>query len=87
MPEDTLLPRDRRVLFHRGFGDGAKGSNPKLPDYSDYMAGYRRGGQVCAEETDAWCTEQVIAIDRVRSILREADSPEESPKEGVADVV
>jgi len=38
-----LDARERRVMHHRGFGDGAKFSAQKFPEDPDYMEAWEKG--------------------------------------------
>jgi len=61
--EDTMTtPDERRMLFAKGFGDGAKGSAQKHPTYPDYMEGWSRGLQARREGVAAYCTENDLPL-------------------------
>ncbi len=49
---------DRRNLFVRGFGDGAKGSAMKHKDQPDYMEGYRQGAKALVTGTAAYINQE-----------------------------
>lgn len=38
-------PQERMMMFHRGFGDGARTSAHKHPDDEDYMHGWDKGNR------------------------------------------
>ena len=52
-----MTPTDRRILFHRGFGDGAKCSAIKFPSQPDYMAGWEAGKKACEEACERYRAE------------------------------
>lgn len=49
-----MSPDERRTLYFRGFGDGAKVSAIKHPDDRDYLAGWRAGNAACTDATLAY---------------------------------
>lgn len=48
-PEGRFVnPVERRMMFHKGFGDGAKMSAIKFPNDPDYQEGWVAGHDACA---------------------------------------
>lgn len=62
--------RERLMLFHRGFGDGARASAKKLPNDEDYMAGWKRGSEAVTDAVGNWSRDEGILPDAFW-ILRE----------------
>lgn len=52
-----MNPEERRMLFTKGFGDGAKASAVKLA-FPDYIEGYRQGLEARRDAIQTYCTEQ-----------------------------
>ena len=55
-------PRERQMLFVRGFGDGAKSSAKKHADDVDYCEGYDQGRQALTEAALAYCKEYNLPL-------------------------
>jgi hypothetical protein len=58
-----MSDRERAMMFHRGFGDGAKASAKKHPSSADYMAGWRAGSEAATSAFGRWAMEQGIEPD------------------------
>lgn len=57
MVKDKDTGHERRMLFTKGFGDGAKMSAHKLPDRPDYMIGWEAGHEARREAVRAYVQE------------------------------
>lgn len=58
-----MTDRERAMMFHRGFGDGAKRSAKKHPTDPAYMAGWRAGTEAFTDAFGLWAQEQGIQPD------------------------
>lgn len=58
-----MTDRERAMMFHRGFGDGAKASARRHPDNADYMRGWRAGSEAFTTAFGQWAMEQGVNPD------------------------
>lgn len=58
-----MTDRERAMMFHRGFADGAKRSAKKHADNADYMRGWSTGSEAMAEAFGRWTQEEGIRPD------------------------
>lgn len=61
-PMRPPTPEERRILFSRGFGDGAKGSPATLESMADYLNGYTLGVTAREEATLAFCSQHGLPV-------------------------
>lgn len=59
---DMMNPVERRMLFTKGFGDGAKASAQKHPDLQDYMSGWHAGRKARGSAIVAYCIEHDLPL-------------------------
>ena len=55
--------RERAMMFHRGFRDGAGANAKKHPQSPDYMAGWRKGSESFTDAFGAWAVTEGIDPD------------------------
>lgn len=55
-----MSDRERAMMFHRGFGDGAKRSAKRHASDPAYMAGWRAGTEAATDAFGRWAQEQGI---------------------------